>query len=145
MIETETLTNPRVIDAVELWHKMIAHRDLSRLDEIVADDAVFFSPTTYRRFQSAEALKVALNTVITVFDDLKYHRHFAGNDGLSVILEFSAKVSDKELRGVDLIRFNERGKIVEFEVTVRPKSALQALFDEMNKKLGETMVGYKGA
>ena len=35
----------------------------------------------------------------------------------------------KELKGIDLIRFDEDGKIVDFEVMVRPMSGLQALGD----------------
>ncbi|MNC50555.1 hypothetical protein D3C75_998010 [compost metagenome] len=53
-----------------------------------------------------------------------------------MILEFSARVGEKELKGIDMIRFNEQGKIVEFEVMVRPLSGLQALGEEMGRRLG---------
>ncbi|MNY31347.1 hypothetical protein D3C86_1655090 [compost metagenome] len=53
-----------------------------------------------------------------------------------MILEFSARVGGKELKGIDMIRFNEQGKIVEFEVMVRPLSGLQALGEEMGRRLG---------
>ncbi|MNY75188.1 hypothetical protein D3C86_2144020 [compost metagenome] len=53
-----------------------------------------------------------------------------------MILEFSAKVGEKELKGIDLIRFNEQGRIVEFEVMVRPLSGLQALGEQMGQRLG---------
>ena len=77
-----------------------------------------------------------LNTVFEVFEDFKYHRELATADGLNVILEFSAKVGTKELKGIDMIRFDEHGKIVEFEVMVRPLSGLQALGEEMGRRLG---------
>ena len=38
----------------------------------------------------------------------------------NVVLEFSANVGDKSLKGIDMIRFNEQGKIVDFEVMIRP-------------------------
>ncbi len=77
-----------------------------------------------------------LNTVMNVFEDFAYHRELASADGLNVILEFSARVGGKELKGIDMIRFNEQGKIVEFEVMVRPLSGLQALGEEMGRRLG---------
>jgi hypothetical protein len=77
-----------------------------------------------------------LNTVMNVFEDFAYHRELATADGLNVILEFSAKVGEKELKGIDMIRFNEQGRIVEFEVMVRPLSGLQALGEEMGRRLG---------
>ena len=42
-------------------------------------------------------------------------------------MEFSAKIGDLSLKGIDLIQFNDEGKIKDFEVFVRPANALQAL------------------
>ena len=64
-------------------------------------------------------------------------------DGLNVVLEFSASVAGKDLKGIDLIRFDEEGRIVEFEVMVRPMSGLQALGAEMGKRLADTMPAFK--
>jgi 2,4-dienoyl-CoA reductase (NADPH2) len=80
-----------------------------------------------------------LSTVLKVFEDFKYHREMVSADGLSVVLEFSAKVNGKELKGVDLIAFDQDGKIVDFEVMVRPMSALQALGEEMGQRLAPYM------
>jgi 2,4-dienoyl-CoA reductase (NADPH2) len=79
-----------------------------------------------------------------VFQDFTYHRQLASADGLSVVLEFSATVNGKELKGIDLIRFDEDGKIVDFEVMVRPMSGLQALGDEMAKRLAPYLAAIKG-
>ena len=57
-----------------------------------------------------------------VFQDFTYHREFTAGD--SVGLEFSAKIGDLSLKGIDLIRFDEAGKIVDFEVMIRPANAL---------------------
>ena len=61
-----------------------------------------------------------------------------------MVLEFSATVNGKELKGIDLIRFDEDGKIVDFEVMVRPMSGLQALGDEMAKRLAPYLAAMKG-
>jgi 2,4-dienoyl-CoA reductase (NADPH2) len=78
-----------------------------------------------------------------VFDDFVYHRELAGADGLSVMLEFSAKVNGKALKGIDLIQFDAEGRIVDFEVMVRPLSGLQALADEMGKRMAPYMAAFK--
>jgi 2,4-dienoyl-CoA reductase (NADPH2) len=80
-----------------------------------------------------------------VFEDFTYHRQMASDDGLSVVLEFSANVSGKELKGIDMIQFDDEGKIVDFEVMVRPMSGLQALGDEMAKRLAPYLAMMKGA
>ncbi|TXT07529.1 hypothetical protein VHUM_03249 [Vanrija humicola] len=122
---------------------MIADRDLSRLETIVHPNAVFRSPMSHSAYTPRAALILALSTVITIFEDFKYHRELATDDGLSVVLEFSAKANGKSLKGIDLIRFDEDGKIVEFEVMVRPLSGLQALGGEMGKRLGDKLPAFK--
>lgn len=84
-----------------------------------------------------------LTTVFNVFEDFTYHRELATADGLNVVLEFSAKVGGKALKGIDMIRFDEQGKIVEFEVMVRPMSGLQALGEEMGRRLGAYLAASK--
>lgn len=144
MPTTETRLNPAAQASLQLWHQMIAARDLSRLPEITAPDAVFRSPTVMRGFETAPALILALTTVLTVFEDFAYHREFAGDDGQSVVLEFSARLGDKSLKGIDMIRFDEGGKIVDFEVMIRPLNALQLVYAAMTERLGPALVAFKG-
>lgn len=137
--------HPNVAKSVALWHDMLQKRDLSALPSIVEASAVFRSPLAYSAYESAQAVILVLNTVINVFEDFVYHREFASADGLSVVLEFSANVGDKQLKGADFIRFNQDGKIVEFEVMVRPLSGLQALGMEMGKRIGHLIPDFKAA
>ncbi len=134
---------PAVAQSLATWHDMVAKRDLSALAGIVHPDAVFRSPMAIHPYQPAAALILALSTVINVFEDFTYHRQLASDDGLNVVLEFSARVGDKQLKGIDLVRFNADGQIVEFEVMVRPLSGLQALGAEMGARLAEKMPAFK--
>ncbi len=134
---------PAVARSLATWHAMVASEDLSNLISIVHPQAVFRSPMAISPYASAQALILVLGTVIQVFEDFTYHRELASADGLNVVLEFSARVADKQLKGIDLIRFDEQGKIVEFEVMVRPLSALQALGAEMGARLGQQMPAFK--
>ncbi|AOJ71546.1 MULTISPECIES: nuclear transport factor 2 family protein [Burkholderia] len=135
--------HPAVLPSLERWHAMVAAHDMTRLADIADPNAVFRSPIAHSAYAGAPALVLAIGTVINVFEDFVYHRQLATDDGLSVVLEFSARVGDKQLKGVDLIRFDEAGKIVEFEVMVRPASGLQALGAEMGARIGSRLPEFK--
>ncbi|MGY4638588.1 nuclear transport factor 2 family protein [Pseudomonas sp. P7548] len=132
---SELTLTPAAALTLQRWHAMLAARDLKSLPELLAADAVFRSPMAHTPYPGAPVVSMILNTVIKVFEDFTYHRELATGDGLSVVLEFSARVGDKQLKGIDLIRFNEQGQIIEFEVMVRPLSGLQALGEEMGRRL----------
>ncbi|HIV71965.1 MAG TPA: nuclear transport factor 2 family protein [Candidatus Aquabacterium excrementipullorum] len=135
--------NPQVAASLALWHEMVAGQDLARLPSILHDDAVFRSPMAFKPYASAAAVNLILSTVVQVFKDFTYHRTLVSDDGLNVVLEFSASVGDKQLKGIDMIRFDEDGKIVDFEVMVRPMSGLQALGAEMGARLAAYLPAYK--
>ena len=132
----ETIHPPAIQATLDIWHEMVAAADLGRLPEIVHKDAVFRSPMAFTPYHGSMALCLALKTVLEVFSDFTYHRELATGDGTSVVLEFSASVGDRKLKGIDLIRFDENGLITEFEVMVRPMSGLAALGAEMGKRIG---------
>ncbi|MBK5511528.1 nuclear transport factor 2 family protein [Pseudomonas sp. TH08] len=140
---TELKLQANVADSLNRWHEMIRTGNLSDLPELLDAKAVFRSPMAHTPYPGAPVVSMILNTVFGVFEDFHYHRELATADGLNVILEFSAKVGAKELKGIDMIRFDERGKIVEFEVMVRPLSGLQALGEEMGRRLGAYLASAK--
>ena len=125
------------------WHDMIARGDLSDLGVIIHPDATFRSPVAFKPYRSAQAVILALSTVITVFEDFEYHRQAATPDGLNVVLEFSARVGDKGVKGIDFVRFDEAGLIVDFEVMMRPMNGVQALAAEMGQRLGDIIPAFK--
>jgi hypothetical protein len=133
---SELNLHPNAAASLKHWHAMISQKDLSALPELLDPQAVFRSPMAHTPYPGAPVVSMILNTVMNVFEDFTYYRELATADGLNVILEFSAKVGEKELKGIDMIRFNEQGKIVEFEVMVRPLSGLQALGEQMGQRLG---------
>jgi hypothetical protein len=141
---SELTLNPAAAHTLQRWHAMLANRHLKALPELLAPDAVFRSPMAHTPYPGAPVVSMILNTVINVFEDFTYHRELATGDGLSVVLEFSARVADKQLKGIDLIRFNEHGQIIEFEVMIRPLSGLQALGEEMGRRLAPYLAKAKG-
>lgn len=136
--------SPAAARSLETWHRLVEARDLSGLVAIVHPDASFRSPMSIHPYRSREALVLALSTVITIFEDFTYHRQFAGDGGMSAVLEFSARVGDRSVKGVDIIRFDDDGLITDFEVMIRPLNGLQALGAEMGARLGALMPAFKG-
>lgn len=133
-----SVTRPEAVSqALAHWHRMVAQGDLSTLPSILHAQAVFRSPVAHMPYPGAPVVALILNTVAKVFTDFEYLRELSTADGLSVVLEFSAKVNGKQLKGIDMIRFDESGKIVEFEVMIRPLNALQALAAEMASRLAQ--------
>ena len=140
---SELKLHPNAAASLSQWHEMIRSGDLSHLPELLDPQALFRSPMAHTPYPGAPVVSMILNTVCKVFEDFAYHRELVSADGLNVVLEFSATVGEKQLKGIDMIRFNEQGKIVEFEVMVRPLSGLQALGAEMGQRLGAYLAASK--
>ena len=124
-----------------LWHDIVASKDTSRLGNLLADDILFYSPVFWQPKQGKMAAFIILSTVIEVFEDFTYHREWLMGDEWA--LEFSARIGDKQLKGIDLITFDESGKIVRFEVLIRPLNGLQALGMEMGQRLAKLGIDIK--
>ncbi len=121
--------------SIMCWHQMLETRDMSILNELLGDDVVFRSPVAYSPYSGKQVVFFILSNVIQVFENFTYHREFLSEDGANIVLEFSANIGDKKLKGIDMIQFNEHGKIVDFEVMIRPKSGLEALAELMGKRM----------
>ncbi len=128
---------PNTKPAIQKWHNMIETRDMSILNELLADDVVFRSPVAFKPYEGKQVVFFILTNVIQVFENFTYHREFYTEDEQSVVLEFSAVVTEKQLKGIDMIRFNEQGQIVEFEVMIRSLSGLQALGAQMGERFSK--------
>jgi hypothetical protein len=141
---TTPALQPAAAATLAQWHTLITGQDLNSLPDLLHPQAVFRSPMAYKPYNGAPLVSLILNTVLKVFEDFTYHRELATADGLNVVLEFSATVSGRELKGIDMIRFDESGKIVEFEVMIRPMSGLQALGEEMGRRLAPLLAAKQG-
>ncbi|HEY2221154.1 nuclear transport factor 2 family protein [Actinomycetospora sp.] len=137
-----TALTPEAATSLARWHEMIAAGDLSGLTEIVHPDAVFSSPVAHTPYRSGDAVVLAVSTAFAVFSDFTYHRTFVADGGRDVVLEFRARVGDRDVHGIDMIAFDDDGLIVAVEVMVRPASGLQALGKEMGERIGKQLTSY---
>jgi SnoaL-like protein len=129
------VTTPAAGASLDRWHTMVATLDLSDVEELMAPEAVFNAPTFLPPYAGPHKVAHVLQTVMGIFEDFTYHRQFSTADGQSVVLEFSAIVGELKLKGIDMIRFDEQGQILEFEVLIRPVDSLIALGERMRDSL----------
>ncbi|MEC7118679.1 MAG: nuclear transport factor 2 family protein [Pseudomonadota bacterium] len=137
------LLQPNTAKALATWHEMIATENTELLADLLHENVVFRSPMAHRAYSGSLAVGLILKTVITIFQDFTYHREFVTADGLQVVLEFSAVVDGKSLKGIDMIEFDQDGKIIDFEVMIRPFNALVALGKEMGARVGQLLEPHK--
>jgi SnoaL-like domain len=108
-------------------------KDFSRGEELFSSDVVFRSPAVFKPYEGRDALGVLLGAVVEVFEDFRYVDQV--ETGETAVLVFEARVGEKQLNGVDVLRFGEDGRIAEMMVMVRPLSGLTALVEEMGRRL----------
>jgi hypothetical protein len=130
-----------VASALREWRRIVASGDLAALPALLHPEVVFRSPVAFAPYRGAAAVALIRRTVFGVFSGFAYERQFATADGFDVALEFRAQVGDRHLKGIDLIRFDADGRIVDFEAMIRPASGLQALAEEMSRRLAAAIPG----
>jgi hypothetical protein len=129
---------------VDAWHRFVATGDGAILSPLLASDVVFRSPVVHSPIPGHRATLLVLTTVLTIFEEFQYHREFVAGPS-DAGLEFSAKIGPWQLKGIDLIAFNDAGEIREFEVLIRPLKALQALGEAMTARIGPQLAALKAA
>ena len=124
------------------WHRFVASGDHGLLASLLAEHIVFRSPFVQSPIPGRPATLLVLTTVVQIFENFRYHRTFIAGPH-DAALEFSANIGKWQLKGIDLIRFNEAGEMIEFEVMIRPIKALQALGEEMGNRIGPQLARLK--
>ena len=115
------------------FRQAVEQRDIDAAADLLADDVVFRSPAVFKPYEGKETVATILQTVFGVFEDFRYTDELAA-DGVHALI-FEARVGDRELQGMDLIRSDADGRIAELTVMVRPASGLMALGERMGPAL----------
>jgi hypothetical protein len=110
-------------------------RDMDAGLALFADDATLDSPVAFKPFTGIEQVSVVLRAVFETFEDFRYTDELEGPDGTHALI-FEARVGDKSVQGLDLIREDADGRIENLTVMVRPMSGLMALAEAMSAKVG---------
>jgi hypothetical protein len=131
----ETAEMPPEPQAIARWHQLVAARDLSGLDDLLADEVIFQSPAVHTPQAGKAVTRQYLEAAQRVLmnDCFRYVGEWIGER--SAVLEFETVIDGLQLNGVDMIHWDESDRIVRFKVMVRPFKALQALIPLMAKQL----------
>jgi uncharacterized protein len=115
------------------FHDAVVAGDWDRAVDRLHRDVVFHSPAVHAPYEGRLATATVLRAVARVFEDFRYIDVF--DEGDRAVLVFEARVGDRDLQGIDLLRFDEDGMIVDFTVMVRPLSGLTAVVEGMRAAL----------
>ena len=117
----------------DAFRAAVESQDHAGMVDALAPDVIFHSPVTFKPFEGREAVAALLGVVMGTFEDFRYTDEVDG-DGLKALV-FRARVGDRDVEGLDLLRFDAHGKIADFTVMVRPLSATMALAEAVGKGL----------
>ncbi|MBI3147941.1 MAG: nuclear transport factor 2 family protein [Betaproteobacteria bacterium] len=113
------------------WHQIVKARNAAGLDALLAEDVVFHSPVVHTPQVGKALTRAYLRAALQVFgnDSFRYLREF--NAPQEAVLEFLVEIEGIQVNGVDMLRWNSEGQIVEFKVMVRPLKAIQLIHQQM--------------
>ena len=121
---------------VAAWHVyMESGGDADLLSALTAEDAVFHSPVVHSPQEGKAKVMLYLLSAAKVLgnDSFRYVREvIEGNDAL---LEFTSEIDGIHINGIDLIRFDDDGRVKDFKVMVRPIKAVNKLWEMMAAQL----------
>jgi hypothetical protein len=122
-------------DVISTWHDIVRNRDASGLADLLADDVVFYSPVVHRPQAGRAVTALYLTAAMHVFGNgtFRYVREVVGES--DAVLEFETEIDGIVVNGVDMIKWNDDGKIIEFKVMVRPLKAINLIHQKMGEML----------
>lgn len=116
------------------WHDVVATQDPALLDALLADDAVFRSPAVHTPQEGKELTTAYLTAALHLLGETLTYQHEWYDDS-SAVLEFTARLDGLTVHGVDMLRWDQAGRITEFTVMARPFRGLQKLMELMITQL----------
>ena len=123
-------------EGIKHWHRVAeAGSTIEDLTDILAEDAVFHSPVVHTPQEGRAKVVAYLSAAGKVLgnESFRYVREVV--DGNNAILEFTNELDGIQINGVDMIRFDNDGKITDFKVMVRPMKAMNKVWDMMGAQL----------
>ena len=118
-------------DPLATWHHLVRTQDPSGLGALLAEDAVFHSPVVHTPQRGRKLTAMYLGAAFRVFfnPSFRYVREIVGPT--DAMLEFETEIDGIVVNGVDIIKWNAAGQIVEFKVMLRPLKAINLIHQRM--------------
>jgi SnoaL-like domain len=115
------------------FRRAAENKDLDLLAETLREDVVLHSPVLFRGFEGRDTVIAVLTHVAATLENFTYTDELAEED--TVVLRFKAMVGDRELEGIDFLELDEKGRVRELTVFMRPFSALATFNEQMKARL----------
>ena len=124
---------------LETWHHILFNQDTTKLLATLADDVVFHSPVVHTPQIGKQITFLYLSAAFVVFsnDTFKYVREVVNET--ETLLEFEVEIDGVLVNGIDMISWNDEGKITSFKVMLRPLKAVNLI----HQKMGEILMKYQ--
>ena len=126
------------INTIDAWHQLLQTRNTDDLDLLLSDQVVFYSPVTHKPQAGKIITKVYLSAALAVFVNESFHyvrQIIADRDAA---LEFEVEIDGISVNGVDMLKWDDEGKITEFKVIIRPLKAVNLIHQKMGALLQAT-------
>lgn len=120
-------------EAIDALVAALKAGDEAALRPLLAPEVAFLPPTYWARWEGPEAVAAVLGHVAQVFEDFSYRRVMGS--GRDWALEFRCRIGGLDAVGVDLVTFDEDGRVALFEVCMRPHRTVGALREAMNARV----------
>lgn len=119
----------------EKWHEIIRTKNPDLLAELLADDVTFHSPVVHTPQKGKKITQIYLLAALQVFlsGDFKYVREVENNS--HSFLEFEVEFDGIIVNGIDMISWNDEGKITDFKVMIRPLKGINLIHQKMGALL----------
>jgi len=113
------------------WHDLVQTRNTKGLGSLLADNVVFYSPVVHTPQVGKTVTLQYLSAAFHVFFNasFRYVRELTGPRDAA--LEFQVEIDGISVNGVDMIKWDDEGKIVEFKVLIRPLKAVNLIHQKM--------------
>ena len=120
-------------DQIAGFCRAVEAEDADAVLATLAPDVRFNNPVTFRPFEGREPLAFVVPKLLEVWHDLRYVAELHGDELVGLV--FDARAGTRDVRGIDVLHFDDDGLIDEIIVMVRPLTGLQALASEMEAAL----------
>lgn len=110
-----------------------------QIDDMAAaftEDAVLHSPVSFKPVEGRAAIRSLLTVLLDVLQDFRYTDQLESNEGTRGLV-FRARIGDRDIEGLDLLRFDDLNLIRDITVMVRPRSAIEAIRQEVGGRLAQ--------
>ena len=122
------------------WHQFVQSRDMLVLDRLLDDEVVFHSPVVHTPQRGKAITARYLAAAMHVLGGPGFHYVREVWSDTDAVLEFVDEIDGITMNGVDMIRWNSEGRIVDFKVMVRPLKAVNLLHQKMAEMLARATI-----